>query len=145
MSRGRFPNRWTVGPWTFYEMVDHGFSGPIAGKPLYGFTVTAEERTDDHGAPRVGEWYGSLDHALVAAVAEKHTGRRGAGGTGVGTAADWFMRMIGAGQLQHAKNPRAVLDGALREAGVVTDWKTGREVEDALEAKGYTVARHAID
>lgn len=145
MSRGRFPNRWTVGPWTFYEMVDHGFSGPYAGQPLYGFTVTAEEKRDDHGAPRVGEWYGSLDHALVAAVAEKHTGPRGAGGTGVGTAADWFMRMIGAGQLQPAPKGREALTDALRAAGVQGNWKTTITVEEALEASGHTIARHAID
>lgn len=42
------------------------------------------------------ELYPSLDEAMVAAVGEKYTGKRGAGGTAVGTAADWFMSMIGA-------------------------------------------------
>lgn len=140
----RYPNRWTVGPWTFYEVVDHGFTGEHAGKPLYGFTVTAEEKTDTSGGPRLGELYGSLDHALVAAVAEKHTGRRGAGGTGVGTAADWFMRMIGAGQIQPTTEGRAVLTEALKAAGVQPHWKTTITVEEALEASGHTIARHAL-
>lgn len=143
MSQGRYPNRWIIGEWVFYELVDHGFSGPSAGKPLYGYGPVQGEGPS--GQVKVREWYGSLEHAMVAAVAEKHTGPRGAGGTGVGTAADWFMRMIGAGQLQAAENSRAVLDGALRKAGLETTWKTGREVEDALEASGYTIARHAID
>ncbi len=44
---------------------------------------------------RSSEWYNTIEHAMAAAIAEKHTGQRGAGGTGVGTAADWFMKMIG--------------------------------------------------
>lgn len=40
------------------------------------------------------EVYPTFDYALAAAIAERHTGKRGASGTGVGTAADWFMRMI---------------------------------------------------
>lgn len=86
-----YPNRWTVGEWTFYEIQGHGFSG-IEGS-VYGFTV---------GLPGVGqrpkftELYETLDEAMVAAVGEKYTGRRGAGGEAVGTAADWFLKMIGA-------------------------------------------------
>jgi hypothetical protein len=141
---GRYRDRWIIGEWVFYEMVDHGFTGEYAGKPLYGFTVTAEEKPEDQGRPRVGEWYGSLDHALVAAVAEKHTGRRGAGGTGVGTAADWFMRMIGAGQVQPTNEARSVLTNAMRTAGVEMNWRTVISVEEALEASGHTIARHAL-
>ncbi|HEU4752332.1 MAG TPA: hypothetical protein VFU47_04415 [Armatimonadota bacterium] len=139
-----YPNRWTIGPWTIYEMVDHGFGGENEGKPLYGFTVTAEEEHDGRGRPRVGEWYPSLEYAMVAAVAEKHTGRRGAGGTGVGTAADWFMRMIGAGQLQRAEKGREALTQALAAAGVQGNWRTTITVENALEASGHTIARHAL-
>jgi hypothetical protein len=89
----RYTNRWTVGEWTFYQVEDHGFTGELEGKPLFGFTT---EPTAFTGKPKLGELYDSLEHAMVSAVGEKYTGRRGAGGTGVGTAADWFMRMIGA-------------------------------------------------
>lgn len=86
-----YPNRWVVGEWTFWEIAGHGFSD-IEG-PLYGFTV---------GLPGVGqrpqfhELYETLEEAMVAAVGEKYTGRRGARGSAVGTAADWFMTAIGA-------------------------------------------------
>lgn len=134
----RYPNRWTVGPWVFIEAVDHGFSN-LAGQPAYGF-VSADKANEF--PPRVGEWYSSLDHAMVAAVAEKHTGPRGAGGTGVGTAADWFMRMIGAGQIQPADNGREALTSALKAAGVEGNWRTTISVEEALEASGHVIARH---
>lgn len=91
----RFPNRWTVGDWTFYEIEDHGFSDH-EGRSLFAFgdgsTVESGSRA---GQPKFGELYASLDRAIIAAVGEKYTGPRGAGGTGVGTAADWFARMIG--------------------------------------------------
>lgn len=90
----RYEELATLGGWTFYEGTDHGFTGELEGRPLYGYVQAVPEGTAA-GKPDVNEWYPSLDHAMVAAVAEKHTGRRGAGGTGVGTAADWFMRMIG--------------------------------------------------
>lgn len=86
-----YPNRWVVGEWTFWEIEGHGFSD-IEG-PLYSFTVGLPGVGQQ---PRFTELYESLDEAMVAAVGEKYTGRRGAGGTAVGTAADWFMEMIGA-------------------------------------------------
>jgi hypothetical protein len=76
-----------VGPWTFYEIQHHGFKGDLSGMPLYEFEANGTLS---------GEWYDSLDMAIVSAVGEKWTGRRGAKGTGVDTAAGWFMRMIGA-------------------------------------------------
>lgn len=76
-----------IGPYTFFEVTDHGLSG-YAGKILWSFTIA--------GKPANSELYPTLDHAMVSAVGERHTGQRGAGGTGVGTAADWFMRMIDA-------------------------------------------------
>lgn len=79
-------NRWTVGEYTFTEHTEHGFPD-FEGKPLYKFEINGK---------RSMEMYPSLDEALVAAVGEKYTGPRGAGGSGVGTAADWFLRMIGA-------------------------------------------------
>jgi hypothetical protein len=58
------------------------------GSPVYSFLIG-----DTNGRPH--EWYASLDMALIAAVGEKYTGPRGAGGPNVGTAADWFAKMIG--------------------------------------------------
>jgi hypothetical protein len=138
---GRYRDRWIIGEWVFYEMVDHGFTGPSADKPLYGYSPIHGEGTS--GQVRVNEWYGSLDHAMVAAVAEKYTGPRGAGGTGVGTAADWFMRMIGADQLRPGgAEARTALDEALKAAEVPVTWKARRKLEDELEVRGFTVARH---
>lgn len=80
----------SVGEYTFEEISDPG--NVVPGNM---FRYTIEGRDNRSGS----EYYPSLDYAMAAAIAEKHTGRRGAGGaggTGVGTAADWFMRMIGA-------------------------------------------------
>jgi hypothetical protein len=74
----------SVGPYEFFAQ--HGW-GPGAGVTVYGFKIDG-----DGGS----ELFHSLDHAIASAVGERHTGPRGAGGTAVGTAADWFMRMIGA-------------------------------------------------
>ena len=54
---------------------------------VYGFQIGDRKPSN--------ELYATVDKAMVAAVGEKHTGHRGAGGTGVGTAADWFAKMIG--------------------------------------------------
>lgn len=89
--RMRYTNRWEIGDWDFVEVVDHGFSGDL--ERLFGYRARVPKTASDG---RVHEWYATLEHAMAAAIAEKYTGRRGAGGTGVGTAADWFMRMIGA-------------------------------------------------
>lgn len=86
----RYQQIGTVGEWAFYEVTDHGF----IEESLYGFALSVPDGTAA-GKPNLGELYLSLEHAMVSAVGEKHTGSRGAGGTGVGTAADWFMRMIG--------------------------------------------------
>lgn len=75
-----------IGEYTFFAVVGHGFP-EYDGVALWRFGIDGRKKS--------GELYASLDHAMVAAVAEKHTGPRGAGGSGVGTAADWFMRMIG--------------------------------------------------
>lgn len=140
-----YVRRGTVGEWTFYEVADHGFSGSIKDQPLYGFTVTAEEKRDHNIAPRIGEMYGSLDHAMVAAIAEKHTGPRGAGGTGVGTAADWFMKMIGAGQLQDAgAEGRSALTEAIGWTERTSPMGKTVEIVSHLEAKGYVIARNPL-
>lgn len=83
MTRDRVVNRWEVGEYTFTEYADTWLG---EGVTLFGVAIRNKE---------TGELYGSLDWAMVAAVGEKYTGPRGAGGSGVGTAADWFARMIG--------------------------------------------------
>jgi hypothetical protein len=132
-----YPNTWTIGEWTFYEV--HGLTGH-EGKALFGF---GDGTRDSNGDPKYGELYNSLDHAMVAAVGEKHTGPRGAGGSGVGTAADWFMRMIGAGQLAEAgPDGGRVLMEAVREHGDAP--LAAHKIERALEAKGLIIARQPI-
>jgi hypothetical protein len=99
----RYVHRWMVGDWNFYQIEDHGSGGPSKDKPLFGFTTMPEEWRDN-GEVKMGEFYNSLEHAMAAAIAEKYTGPRGARGSRVGTAADWFMRMIGADQLVAAED-----------------------------------------
>lgn len=133
-----YVRRGTVGEWTFYEVADHGFSGSIKGQPLYGFTVTAEEKLDHNRSPRIGELYGSLDHAMVAAIAEKHTGPRG-------TAANWFMKMIGAGQLQDAgAEGCSALTDVIKRSERTAPRSAAVEIQSKLEAKGYVIARNPL-
>lgn len=73
----------SVGPYTFFEVHNHGFE---RGDPLYRYMIK--------GYKPSSELYESVDYAMAAAIAERHTGRRGAGGTAVGTASDWFMAML---------------------------------------------------
>ena len=89
----KYTNRWEMPEVTFYQAEDHGFTGEHEGKPLFCYGKPND--MNDRGIPKTGELYASLDRALVAWVGEKYTGPRGAGGEGVGTAADWFARMIG--------------------------------------------------
>lgn len=84
-----------VADWEFWADDDHAFGGDLKGRTLYGWSLIVPDGTRA-GKPKVIEWYRSPEHAMAAAIAAKYTGERGAGGTGVGTAADWFMRMIGA-------------------------------------------------
>jgi hypothetical protein len=125
-----------VGGWTFYEV-----TGMFEGRILYGF---GDGSTDENGRPEYGELYDSIEWAMASAIAEKHTGKRGAGGTGVGTAADWFMRMIGAGQLQEAgpEGGRALVEAVSnnRDKGLPL---AANRIERELEAKGYLIARQA--
>ncbi len=140
----RFPNRWTVGDWTFYEIEDHGFSDH-EGRPLFAFgdgsTVESGSRA---GQPKFGEMYASLDRAIIAAVGEKYTGPRGAGGTGVGTAADWFARMIGMDSLVAVDYSSG--QKALTEAYVETRQHDGpvyrrvRAINDELAKRGLVLA-----
>ncbi len=79
-----------VGYWAFYE----GTWPEYKDRPAQ--QVFTFGPRDEGYESRSDEWYATIEHAMAAAIAEKHTGKRGAGGEGVGTAADWFIKMIGA-------------------------------------------------
>lgn len=136
----RITQTWRLGEWTFVEVTDHGFGGPSEGRLLYGFT---SEQFDD--IKQITAFYPSLDYAMASAIAEKHTGRCGAGGTGVGTAADWFMRMIGAGQIQEAgpEGARALMDIVREHGDDQPLW--AHKLDAELQARGFVLARQAID
>lgn len=142
MSRELFyTNRWNVGPWQFFEIDGRQISDTYAGRKLYGYETQAE----DGARPEPGnvrEWFNTLEHAMAAAIAEKYTGPRGAGGTGVGTAADWFMRMIGADQLVDAgESGRRALAESMsqhRQTGLPL---AATRVERDLERQGLVLAR----
>ena len=139
----RVTNYWELpGLGTVYEIEGHGFTGPeYDGKPLYAY---GKGEHDDRGRPKVGEYHRSLDRALISAVGEKYTGPRGAGGTGVGTAADWFARLIGMDQLvapEYAAGQKALqeaLHETEREDGPL--YRRARAITDRLEARGMTIA-----
>lgn len=140
----RYEKLATLGGWTFYRGTDHGFGGENKDRPIYGYTPAAPE--DAAGRPDVGEWYASLEHAMVAAVGEKYTGRRGAGGIGVGTAADWFMRMIGAHDLKPAQAEGSkALASVLVQNGATADHWAVRRIEDKLAESGIVLAHIPTD
>ena len=138
----RFANRWTLPEVTFYQVEDHGFTGEHEGQPLFAYGKP--DAMDDRGVPKVGELYASLDRALVAWVAEKYTGPRGAGGTGVGTAADWFCRMVGMDDLvevEYSSGQKAlaeVLAATQQHNGPL--YRRARAITDELGARGLVVA-----
>lgn len=132
-----------LGDWTFWEVWDHGFTGPeYDGKPLFGYEKVRDP--GEPGKPKIGEFHRTLDRAIISAVGEKYTGPRGAGGTGVGTAADWFARMIGMDALvepEYASGQKAlqeVLHETQREDGPL--YRRARAITDRLEARGMTIA-----
>jgi hypothetical protein len=138
----RYPNRWTVGEWTFYEVEEHETPG-YEDQPLYAF---ATEHTPE-GLPYLGELYLTLDYAMVAAVGEKHTGPREVTGVGVATAADWFMRMIGAHELKRAADDgtTALLNVIETTDGfpAVGEREYIERIEQGLATRGYVLARLA--
>lgn len=137
----RYANRWEMPEVTFYQVEDHGLTGH-GDRPLYAYGKPGE--TDSLGIPKTKELFVSLDRALISWVAEKYTGPRGAGGTGVGTAADWFARMIGMDQLVEVNHS----DGtkALGEVLVATEkhngpiWRRAGALEVELANRGLTLA-----
>lgn len=138
----RYTNRWTLPEVWFYQVEDHGFTGEHEGKPLFAYGKPDD--MNDQGVPKTGELYDTLDRALVAWVGEKYTGPRGAGGTGVGTAADWFCRMIGMDQLVEPDYPSGqkaladALHATQREDGPL--FRRARALTDWLEARGIYLA-----
>ena len=140
----RVTNYWELpGLGTVYEIEGHGFTGPeYDGKPLYAY---GKGEHHEDGRPKVGEYHATLDRALVAAVGEKYTGPRGAGGTGVGTAADWFCRMVGMDELVEPGYPqgeRALME-VLTETGAVEHgnrYQRTKDVVNGLAARGMTIA-----
>lgn len=139
----RVVNYWELpGLGTVYQIEDHGFTGPeYDGKPLYAY---GKGEHDDRGRPKVGEYHRTLDRALIDMVGQKYTGPRGAGGTGVGTAADWFARMIGMDALvepEYSSGQKAVTEALVeadKEGGY--PWMRARVLADRLAARGMTIA-----
>jgi len=117
---------WTIGEWTFHQVEDHAFTH-AQGEPLFAFSPT--------DSMKYGELYDSLEYAMVSAVAEKYTGPRGAGGTGVGTAADWFMRSIGATEPTREE----LIEQAAKDPAVIA------LVQDARRDNGRIAAELVID
>lgn len=135
----RHANRWTVGEWTFYEM-----ESDDQPEPLYAFGPA--DQISGSGLPvRGSELYPTLEHAMAAAIAEKHTGPRGAGGSGVGTAADWFMKMLGVYDLKPAgqAGTTAMLNAFEASDGfpAVGNRQYIERIEQGLETRGYRLAR----
>jgi hypothetical protein len=87
----KFTSRWEMPEVWFYQVEKHGFQPE--DRLLYAYGKPGD--VNDKGVPTVGELYDSLDRAMIGWVGEKYTSARGAHGSGVGTAADWFARMIG--------------------------------------------------
>lgn len=130
-----------LGDWTFWAWDGHPFESH-AGKTLYSYELTTRPGIVP-GHP-VGEWFPSIDRAMIAAVGEKYTGPRGAGGTGVGTAADWFARMIGMDALVEVnyqdgqKALQEVIHSTAKHDGPI--YVRAKAMTDELEARGLTLA-----
>lgn len=123
-----------IGDWTFWAWDGHPFENH-QGRTLYAYEPVS--KPGEPGKPNTGEWFASLDRAMIAAIGEKYTGPRGAGGTGVGTAADWFARMIGMDELVAVDYSAG--QKALTEA-MGGSWGSARVVAAELEARGLVLA-----
>lgn len=84
----RIVNTWTVGEYTIDEVANWKPEEPNL------FRWTRKDEKSSSSAYRSSTYYGSLDMALAQAIAAKYMGEAGAFGDAVGTAADWFARMI---------------------------------------------------
>jgi hypothetical protein len=131
-----------IGDWTFWAWDGHPFD-KHAGKPLYAYEPVTEPGIVP--GQNTGEWFPSIDRAMIAAVGEKYTGPRGAGGTGVGTAADWFARMIGMDTLVEVnyqdgqKAVNEILAATQADEGKPM-FRRARAVTTELEARGLVLA-----
>lgn len=137
MKASRKTQEWVLpGLGSLIQIEDHGLE-PWAGKPLYQFHLTASERPGF-------ELYATPEHALASMIAAKYTGERGAGGSGVGTAADWFMKMIGAEQLVDAgpQGRTALIQAMVSTGQFKSPFARGNRVQDELEKQGYVIAKH---
>ncbi len=76
---------WPVGPYQFFEVKEKPFANRTELRTLYVFAI--DDKLNN-------ESYLSLDSAMAEAIAARHCGIRGAGGTAVDTAAGWFIRML---------------------------------------------------
>lgn len=79
---------WTVGPYTFFKVQEKIIRGKREiekCQTLYVFAIDGKLNNES---------YLSLDSAMAEAIAARHCGTRGAGGTAVDTAAGWFIRML---------------------------------------------------
>lgn len=138
----KYTNRWEMPEVWFYQVEGHGFEAH-EGRPLFAYGKPGE--MDDRGVPKTGELFVALDRALVAWVAEKYTGARGAGGTGVDTAAGWFMRMIGADTLvpvdysEGQKVLQEVIADTRKHDGPI--YGRARAMETELEKRGLVIAK----
>lgn len=137
----RVANYWEMGEVTFYQFEGHGFESH-EGRPLFGY---GNGEVSSLGIPKTGELHAGLDRAMVAWVAEKYTGARGAGGTGVDTAAGWFMRMIGADTLvavDHRDAGKALTDviaATAKHDGPI--YRRASAMETELEKRGLVIAK----
>jgi hypothetical protein len=84
----RIVNSWTVGEYTIEEV-----PGFTPERPNL-FRWTRQDEPTSGSVYRSNYHYRSLDMALAQAIAAKYMGEAGAMAPGVGTAADWFARMI---------------------------------------------------
>lgn len=131
-----------IGDWTFWAWEGHPFTGENEGRTLYAYEPV--DKPGKPGDPNTGEWFASLDRALIAAVGEKYTGPRGAGGTGVGTAADWFARMIGMDELTQVdrghgqKALQEVIAATAKYDGPI--YRRADAMETELGARGLVIA-----
>lgn len=139
-----YTNRWNVGAWQFFEIDGRQLSDTYEGRKLFGFEVQAEDGARPE-VSNVTRWYNTLEHAMAAAIAEKYTGPEGAGGTGVGTAADWFMRMIGADTLVAVEDReiqstlQEVLHATQKHDGPL--FRRARAITSELERQGLVIAK----
>lgn len=131
-----YPQRWTVGEWTFFEVDEHGFDS-YKDVLLYTWTGPGQGATTTY--------YETLEQAMAEAVAAKHMGAAGAGGIAVGTAAAWFMRMIGIDEVKPAgaKGSTALLNAFESADGfpAVGNTEFIERVERGLKTRGYVLAQ----